>query len=90
MKCVFCGGRIEERMVTFSYEEDDKYLFVENVPAEVCTKCGEKTYSPEVTDKLLKFARNEFNPVKTIKVPVFDFAETVQKFIDFKQESSLP
>lgn len=75
MKCVFCGGKVEKRMVTFSYEEDDKYLFVENVPALVCPKCGEKTYSPEVTDKLLRFARDEFEPVKTIEVPVFDFAE---------------
>lgn len=64
-----------EKVVTFTYEEDDKYLFVENVPALVCNKCGERIYSPEVTDKLLKFAKDEFRPVKTIEVPVFDFAE---------------
>ena len=29
MQCVFCGGELEERMVTFSYEKDGKYLFVE-------------------------------------------------------------
>ena len=75
MKCVFCGGKVEERLVTFTYGEDDKYLFVENVPAEVCTKCGEKIYSPEVTDELLRFARDRFKPMKTIEVPVFDFAE---------------
>lgn len=75
MKCVFCGGSVEERKVTFSYEEDDKYLLVENVPAAVCTKCGEKTYSPEVTDELLRFASDDLKPVKIIKVPVFDFAE---------------
>jgi YgiT-type zinc finger domain-containing protein len=75
MKCAFCGGSVERKMVTFSYEEDDKYLFVENVPAEVCTKCGEKTYSPEVTDQLLRFAQDDVKPAKIIKVPVFDFAE---------------
>jgi len=73
MKCVFCGGKVENRTVNFVYE-NDKYLVVENVPAEVCTKCGEKTYSPEVTDELLKFSKEKFKPVKTIKVPVFDFA----------------
>lgn len=76
MKCVFCGGKVEKKRVTFSYEEDNKYLFVENVPAEVCTKCGEKIYSPEVTDELLRFARDEFKPVKSIEIPVFDFAVT--------------
>lgn len=75
MKCVFCGGTLEEKVVTFTYEEEDKYLFVEHVPALVCNKCGERIYSPEVIDKLLKFAKEEFRPVKTIKVPVFDFAE---------------
>ena len=75
MKCVFCGGMLEDMVVTFTYEEGDKYLFVEHVPALVCNKCGERIYSPEVTDKLLKFAKDEFMPVKTVEVPVFDFAE---------------
>ncbi len=75
MKCVFCGGMLEENVVTFTYEEGDKYLFIEHVPALVCNKCGERIYSPEVTDKLLKFAKDEFMPVKTVEVPVFDFAE---------------
>lgn len=76
MKCVFCGGKVERKLVTFSYEDEDKYLLVEHVPAEVCEKCGEKTYSPQVSDELLKFAKDEFKPVKTIKVPVFDFEES--------------
>ncbi len=76
MKCVFCGGTLKEKLVTFSYEEGDRYLIVEHVPAEVCEKCGEKTYSPKVTDELLRFAKNEFKPKKFIKVPVFEFAES--------------
>jgi len=73
-KCVFCGGHVEKAIVTFTYKDDDKYLIVEHVPAEVCAKCGEKMYSPDITDELLKFAKNKFKPVKTVKVPVFDFA----------------
>ena len=26
MRCVFCGGNVEEKKVTFCYDEDDKYL----------------------------------------------------------------
>jgi len=73
MRCVFCGGETRKKCVTFSYEEEGKYFFVENVPAEVCERCGEKTYSPEVTDELLKFAKEQFAPVKKVEVPVFDF-----------------
>ncbi len=75
MKCAFCGNNMKKEDVTFVYDECDDYLVVEHVPAEVCTKCGERTYSPEVTDELLKFARKEFKPIKTINVPVFDFSE---------------
>lgn len=75
MKCSFCGGKVEKKKVTFTCEHRGRFLLVENVPAEVCAQCGEKTYTPKVTDELLRFAREEFKPVKTLKVPVFDFAE---------------
>jgi HTH-type transcriptional regulator/antitoxin MqsA len=71
VKCVFCGGKVVKTNVTFTYEEDDKYLIIEHVPAEVC---GEKMYSPEVTDELLRFARHEIKPARRIEVPVYDFA----------------
>lgn len=74
MKCVFCGGNLVKSEVTFTYEEDEKRLFIEHVPAEVCKRCGEKMYSPEVTDELLRFARSEFKPARKIEVPVYDFA----------------
>jgi HTH-type transcriptional regulator / antitoxin MqsA len=74
MKCVFCGGETTETCTTFSHEEEGKYFIVEHVPAEVCERCGEKTYSPEVTDELLKFAGDQVRPVKKVEVPIFDFA----------------
>jgi len=75
MKCVFCGGETKKMTVTFTYEEENKYFLVEHVPADVCERCGEKVYSPAVTDELLKFAKDKFKPTKKLEVPVFDFAE---------------
>ena len=77
MPCVFCGGRVEQKKVTFSYEEDEHFIVVKNVPAEVCAGCGEKTYSPEITDELMKFAQNRFKPQKMIEVPLFDYSSRV-------------
>jgi YgiT-type zinc finger domain-containing protein len=73
MKCVFCGGKVESQKVTFIYD-DGSYFFIENVPAEVCVRCGEKTYSPKVTDELIRLAQKKLKPAKTIQVPVFDYA----------------
>ena len=74
MKCVFCGGEAVKAEVTFTYEEEGKFLIIEHVPAEICTRCGEKMYSPEVTDELLRFAREGTKPARRIEVPVYDFA----------------
>lgn len=72
-KCVFCGGKVVSKSVTFIYDED-QYFLVEHVPAEECTKCGERTYAPEVTDEILRFAKQKVKPSKIIEVPVFDLA----------------
>ena len=76
MKYIFCGGETKKMLATFSYEEENRFFLVEHVPAEVCERCGEKTYSPDVTNGLLKFAKDKFKPVKKLEVPVFDFAES--------------
>ena len=73
-KCVFCGGKVVNEKVTFVYESDDRFFFVKHVPAEVCTKCGEKTYTPKVTEELLKYAKKETKSAKIARVPVFNFA----------------
>jgi len=75
MNCAFCGGELKKSTVTFSYEEDETYILVEHVPAEVCPKCGERLYTPEVTDILLQFAKQPVKPAKMINVPVYDFTE---------------
>jgi len=73
MQCTFCGGEAVKETVTFTYEEADKYIFIEHVPADVCERCGEKMYAPDVTDELLRIARKELEPARKIEVPVYDF-----------------
>jgi len=78
MSCVFCGGKIEPQNTTFVYEDKKQYIVIENVPAEVCIRCGEKTYSPDVADDVLKFAKTIFKPIKTIQIPVFDYVSRIE------------
>lgn len=74
MKCAFCGGETIKAETNFTYEDEGKFLIIEHVPAETCVRCGEKTYSPEVTDELLRLARRATKPTRKIDVPVYDFA----------------
>ena len=75
MKCIFCGGKIVSRKATFVYDYDDDYLLIENVPAEVCLQCGEKTYAPDVADDLINLSKKRLKPDRTVKVPVFDYTK---------------
>ncbi|MCP4403306.1 MAG: type II toxin-antitoxin system MqsA family antitoxin [bacterium] len=78
MKCVFCGGALKHETVTFHYEDDETYLLVEHVPADVCSHCGERLYAPEVTDALLNVRHERMKPTKVIQVPVYDFTDATR------------
>jgi YgiT-type zinc finger domain-containing protein len=75
MKCVFCGGPLKSSSVTFSYEDDEAYFLVEHVPANACSHCGERIYSPEVTDALIEIIQRKTEPIKMLHIPVYDFAQ---------------
>lgn len=48
-RCVYCGGDLVEQLTTFVHEDGDQFWIVRNVPAFVCTRCGEKEYTQETT-----------------------------------------
>ncbi|MBI2305488.1 MAG: type II toxin-antitoxin system MqsA family antitoxin [Chloroflexi bacterium] len=76
MKCFVCSGETESRVVADLYAEKGLYLAVENVPAEVCTKCGERYYTPEVTQRLLditKRVKGDALPGKRAEFTIYDF-----------------
>lgn len=77
MSCVFCGGSTVSQEVTFIYEQDEQVLLIQNVPAEVCTVCGEKSFSPETTAEIMRFAKQQFQPIKLLEVPVFDYGSQI-------------
>ena len=76
--CVFCGGDICKDIVTVVKERKGKVFIIENVPAGVCTQCGEKEYDAYVVSKLETIIKEQ----KTIKreklVPVADFTEVLE------------
>ena len=76
MKCAFCGGETKATMVTFEHEHAGRIILVEHVPSEVCGACGEKTYSPDVADKLTRIASSNGKPARVLEVPVYDFAQS--------------
>jgi YgiT-type zinc finger domain-containing protein len=54
MKCVICReGQTAPGQVTVTLQRGESTIIFKNVPAEVCTNCGEYYLAESVTDQLL-------------------------------------
>lgn len=72
--CVFCGGEIQEKVVTVVKEYRGEIFIVENVPAGVCRQCGEREYTVKVASKLEEILREHKAIQKERLVPVANFS----------------
>lgn len=78
MKCHFCKGKTVLKNISVDFRWGDKLFVIKNVPVEVCTQCGERYYSAEVSKKLDKLAKEQTEDKKIrnkeiIEVPVFSW-----------------
>ncbi|MDO8487160.1 MAG: type II toxin-antitoxin system MqsA family antitoxin [Candidatus Curtissbacteria bacterium] len=75
--CYFCKGKTEIKIVDVDFRWGDKLFVVKNVPIEVCSQCGERYYSAEISKKLdtlvKKQAAEKVKAQTIIRVPVFNW-----------------
>lgn len=74
-KCPFCGGKLEEKTITHPQAYQGKVYIMENIPAEVCSQCGEVLLRPDVLEKVQQLIWSGAEPRRTAQVPVYDLAE---------------
>ena len=75
-KCHVCGGasaRSEFVSEVFTLEAERRVL-VEHIPAQVCARCGEPTFSRETTEKIRRLVHGAESPGKTVPLDVFALA----------------
>jgi YgiT-type zinc finger domain-containing protein len=59
MRCVICkNGQTKPGRATVTLERQDTTLVVKNVPAEVCSNCGEEYVDEKAASRLLKTAED--------------------------------
>ncbi len=70
--------RIDENLidqkVTYTLEMDGKLFIIENVPARVNVETGEQFFSPKTVDRLQQIVWNQQQPVQTVTLPVYEYA----------------
>ncbi|NER34159.1 MAG: YgiT-type zinc finger protein [Oscillatoria sp. SIO1A7] len=72
--CHVCGfNEYREELRTELFTIAGKPVLVEQIPAKVCSRCGEVTFSRETTEKVRQMLHGETKPVKSIQMDVFAF-----------------
>jgi YgiT-type zinc finger domain-containing protein len=73
-KCHVCGnGATRSEFVTEVFTIDGRRVLVEHIPAQVCERCGEPTFSRETAEEIRRLV-HEQPPAKTIPLDVFALA----------------
>lgn len=70
-KCHVCGGSAAKSgFVSEVLTIEDRRVLVENIPAQVCERCGEATFSRETAEKIRRLV-HDARPAKTVPLDVF-------------------
>ncbi|MCZ7672900.1 MAG: type II toxin-antitoxin system MqsA family antitoxin [Chloroflexi bacterium] len=74
-ECDVCGAKeAREELVTEVFEVDGRRVLVENIPALVCSHCGELVFSQETTEKVRRIVHGEAEPIGVVQLDVFAYA----------------
>jgi YgiT-type zinc finger domain-containing protein len=72
--CHVCGNReARQEFVSEVFDIDGKAVRVENIPASICTHCGEPTFSREATEKVRQMVHGDAKPVRSVQMDVFAY-----------------
>jgi YgiT-type zinc finger domain-containing protein len=74
-KCDVCGNTV------FHQEDVDEFfrigkdaILVEQVPAQVCARCGEASFSRETVERVRRIVQEHSQPARRFEVEAFAFA----------------
>jgi HTH-type transcriptional regulator/antitoxin MqsA len=74
-RCHVCGNTsAKSDFVNEVLTVEGRRVLVEQIPAQVCERCGETTFSRETSEKIRQLVRGAGQPVRTVPLDVFAFA----------------
>jgi len=63
-----------EERVTYTLQTGDGFVVIENVPARVSLRTGERFFSPDTVERIQSIVWGKAQPVRVLTTPVFQFA----------------
>jgi len=52
MRCLLCHGEMEKSTVSYTIDRKGYHLFVKEIPAYVCSRCGEKYFDEKEVEAI--------------------------------------
>ena len=73
--CAVCHAKeSRDALVTELFQIDGQSVLVDRIPAVVCARCGDESFSRETTEKIRLLVHGQTEPTKSIAMPVFELA----------------
>jgi len=66
-----------ETLVSYTIEVGGHFVVVENVPARISLRTGERLFAPAVVERLQAIVREPPAPTRMIHTPVFEFTDSL-------------
>lgn len=74
-QCHICGcTTARPELVSEVFTVGNRRVLIEHIPAQVCDRCGEATFSRETTESIRQLVHGPTKPIKTVPLEVFDLA----------------
>jgi YgiT-type zinc finger domain-containing protein len=73
-RCQVCGGtEARSEAVSEVFLIDGTPVLVEGIPAIVCARCGDATFSRATTERVRRMVHGETRPVRSVRADVFAY-----------------
>ena len=74
--CAACHAKEgREEYVDEVFRVGEQYVLVGSVPALVCARCGEQSFSRETAERVRQMVHGDAKATNSIPMEVFDFAQ---------------
>jgi HTH-type transcriptional regulator/antitoxin MqsA len=74
-RCHVCGAADwRDDRVNEVFRIEGEIVMVEHIPARVCARCGEASFSRETTEAVRRLVHSGEKPLGAIEMKVFEFA----------------
>ena len=73
--CLVCSANeSREELVSEVFCIEGQYVLVGSIPAEVCVRCGEQSFSRETAERVRLLVQDEAEAEELVPMRVYDFA----------------